>query len=90
MAKKRHYDDPGTNILRMKAWEMAPKMIAAFVLVLYDDKELNLPVEKINELVCQVAPLYERAEAEGWDIRQNCHDLTGIDCFHYMERGGKA
>ena len=84
---RRHFDGDKSALLRLKAWEMAPKMVAAFALVLYDDKELNLPLEKINELCNQVAPLYERAEREGWDIRQNCHDLTGIDCWHYMERG---
>lgn len=88
MAKKRHFDDPGTNILRMKAWEMAPKMVAAFALVLYEQTDMT--PEQIGELCNQVVPLYERAEQEGWDIRQNCHDLTGIDCWHYMERGGKA
>ena len=88
MAKKRHYDDPGTNMLRMKAWEMAPKMIAAFALVLYDKTDMS--IDDISEIVREVEPLYERAQREGWDIRQNCSDRTGIDCFHYMERGGKA
>ena len=84
MAKKRHFDGSPLNILRMKAYEMAPKMIAAFALVLYENT--NLSRDDIEDLCSKVAPLYERAEAEGWDIRKNCSELLDIDVFHDKER----
>ena len=80
-----HFDGDRSAILRLKAWEMAPKLIAAFALVLYDQTDLD--VDSITALCNEIEPLYERAEREGWDIRKNCLELTGIDCFHYMERG---
>lgn len=83
MAKQRHYDNAMVNILRMKAYEMAPKMIAAFALVLYEQTELT--PDRIGELCNYVAPLYERAEREGWDIRANCKELLDLDVYHYME-----
>lgn len=85
MAKKRHFDNASVNILRMKAYEMAPKMVAAFALVLYEQTDMT--PEQIGELCNQVAPLYERAEQEGWDIRANCKELLDLDVYHYMERG---
>lgn len=70
-------------LLQRKAYEMAPKMIAAFALVLYENT--NLSNDDILDLCDKIAPLYDRAQAEGWDIRKNCYELTGINVYHDSE-----
>lgn len=79
----RHSDNRAVALLKRKAYEMAPKMIAAFALVLYENTELS--TDRINELCAEVAPLYDRADREGWDIRENCYERTGINVFHEKE-----
>lgn len=79
MSKINKYD----MLLQRKVYEMAPKMIAAFALVLYENTDLS--TDDIEDLCNKVAPLYERAKEEGWDIRKNCYDLTGISCYHEKE-----
>jgi len=86
MAKNRHYKGPdGSNraLYMRKAWEMAPKLIAAFALVLYENTDMD--PEQIEDLCAQVAPLYNRAQDEGWDIRENCYKLTGVNVYHEQE-----
>ena len=86
MGKSKHFKGPdgGTRALYMrKAWEMAPKLIAAFALVLYEHTDLS--TDDINDLCSKVAPLYDRAQEEGWDIRENSYKLTGINVYHEEE-----
>lgn len=70
-------------LLQRKAYEMAPKLVAAFALVLYENTDLSN--DDISDLCDKIAPLYERSQAEGWDIRKNCYELTGINVYHDSE-----
>lgn len=64
---------------------VAPNLIASFCLTLYENTDMS--TDDIHYLCSQVEDLWVRSTDEGWDIRQNCFDLTGIDVRRYSETG---
>lgn len=69
---------------RIVTW-YTPRLLASFALSLYDKTDMS--VDDIKVMMQGVDQLWRRAEAEGWDIRQNCLELTGIDVIHWKETG---
>ena len=64
---------------------VAPNLIASFALTLYQNTDM--PIDDIHYLCSQMEELWVRSEGEGWDIKQNCFELTGIDVRRYSETG---
>ena len=64
---------------------VAPNLIASFALTLYQNTDM--PVMDIHYLCSQMEELWIRSEREGWDIKQNCYDLTKIDVRRWSETG---
>lgn len=64
---------------------VAPNLIASFCLTLYDNTDMSL--DDIHYLCSQMEELWTRSEKEGWNIQQNCYDLTGVDVRRWSETG---
>lgn len=62
-----------------------PHLYAAFCLVLYD--KYGWEPEQIQECVLETDALWERSAQEGWDIKQNCLECTGVNVLHFKETG---
>lgn len=62
-----------------------PRIYAAFCLVLYDKYQWE--ADEIAEAIAASEALWARSSQEGWDIRQNCLECTGIDVLHFKETG---
>lgn len=57
----------------------------AFCLVLYD--KYKWEPDEIAECVAAADELWDRAAREGWDIKANCAECTGIDVTHFRDSG---
>lgn len=64
---------------------VAPNLIASFVLTLYQNTDM--PLDDIHYLCSQMEDLWVRSSNEGWNIRENCFELTGVDVRRYSETG---
>lgn len=87
MASRFHGGKKGLDkavINQIVEW-YTPRMLASFALTLYDKTDMSN--DDIKYMMEQTDQLWRRAQAEGWDIRQNCYDLTGIDVRHWREVG---
>ena len=62
---------------------IAPHLMASFALTLYD--KTNLSIDDIADLCVEVNDLWNRSTVEGWDICQNCEDLTGINMKSWID-----
>jgi hypothetical protein len=62
---------------------VAPNLLASFALTLYDKTDMS--EDDIADLLVDVQELWNRSTAEGWDIKQNCLELLGIDVRHWLE-----
>lgn len=87
MASKFHHSKKGVDkavIDHIVTW-YTPHLIASFALTLYENTEMS--VDEIQNMCIECDKLWHRALAEGWDIKQNCFELTGIDVRHFKECG---
>lgn len=64
---------------------VTPNLIASFVLTLY--KNTDMSIDEIHYLCSQVEELWVRSTEEGWNIRENCYELTEIDVRRFSETG---
>ena len=64
---------------------VVPHVYSAFCLVLYD--KYGWEPEQITECVKESEELWDRSTKEGWDIKQNCLECTGIDVIHFRDTG---
>lgn len=64
---------------------VAPHLYSAFCLVLYD--KYKWEPDQIAECVAAADELWDRAAREGWDIKANCAECTGIDVTHFRDSG---
>ena len=62
-----------------------PRIYAAFCLVLYDKYQWE--PEQIQEAIAASDELWDRSSKEGWDIRENCLECTGINVIHFKQTG---
>lgn len=62
---------------------IAPHLMASFALTLYDKTDME--IDDIADMCVEVNDLWNRASVEGWDIIQNCEDLTGINMKSWIE-----
>lgn len=65
--------------------DYTPRLLSSFALTLYSSTDMS--IDDIKYTMEQCDQLWRRAQAEGWDIRQNCLELTGIDVMHWREAG---
>lgn len=87
MASKYHHKKKGLERAIMShivEW-YTPRMIASFALTLYEHTEMSK--EDIVYMCKECDQLWRRAEQEGWDIKQNCFELTGIDVMPFSKKG---
>lgn len=64
---------------------LTPNLIASFVLTLYQNTDMT--IDEIHYLCSQVEELWVRSSDEGWNIRENCYELTGVDVRRYSDTG---
>jgi hypothetical protein len=64
---------------------LTPNLIASFVLTLYQNTDMT--IDEIHYLCSQVEELWVRSTDEGWNIRENCYELTGVDVRRYSDTG---
>ena len=64
---------------------VVPNMVASFTLTLYQNTDMT--IDEIHYLCSQVEELWIRSTNEGWNIRDNCYELTGIDVRRYSDTG---
>ncbi len=64
---------------------VAPHLYSAFCLVLYD--KYGWDEDQISECILAADELWDRAGREGWDIKENCYECTGIDVSHFRDKG---
>lgn len=64
---------------------ITPHLYSAFALTLYD--KYGWEPEQIVECVKATEELWDRSTREGWDIKQNCMECTGIDVIHFKDTG---
>ena len=62
---------------------VTPNLIASFALTLYDKTDMS--IEDIENMLVDVQELWNRSTQEGWDIKQNCLELLGIDVRHWIQ-----
>lgn len=87
MASKFHHRKKGLDRAIMShivEW-YTPRMIASFALTLYENTDMS--VDEIKCMCKECDQLWRRAEREGWDIKKNCFDLTGIDVVPFSQSG---
>lgn len=69
---------------------IVPNVYAAFCLTLYD--KYNWEPDQIEQLCAETQALWQRSTEEGWNIRDNCEEVTGISVIHsrtFEENGGQ-
>lgn len=64
---------------------VAPHCYAAFILTLYD--KYKWEPDEIAECITASDELWERSQKEGWDIKANCYECTGINVSHISDTG---
>lgn len=64
---------------------VAPHIYAAFCLILYD--KYGWEQDQIEECVVESQLLWDRSQKEGWDIKENCYQCTGINVVSFKETG---
>lgn len=64
---------------------VVPHCYSAFILTLYD--KYKWEPDEIVECIIATDELWARAGREGWDIKQNCLECTGIDVTHFRDTG---
>lgn len=87
MASKFHGKKKGLDkaVMQQIVTWYTPHMIASFALTLYENTDMS--VENIRDICIACDELWHRALREGWDIKQNCLELTGIDVRSFKDSG---
>ena len=64
---------------------VGPNLISSFALSLYSNTDMS--IDDIHYICSQVQDLWIRSTNEGWNIRENCYELTGIDVRRWSDTG---
>lgn len=85
MASKYHGGNKTKDkmIAMQYARYVAPHLMASFALTLYEKTDMSL--DDIEDLCVAVNDLWNRSTVEGWDICQNCKELTNLDMKSWID-----
>ena len=65
--------------------KIVPDTYASLILAMYD--ELKLDPDVIEKVVLRSQQIWQDASANGWDMKDNCLECTGIDVRYYKTTG---
>jgi len=87
MASKYH---GGLNLkdkllIRRISEKIVPDVYASLILAMYDG--LKLEPEDIERVVLRSQEIWNDSYNNGWDMKENCLECTGIDVRYYKSTG---